>query len=67
MNLIVIHKGATSLEATFEGPHASEIVNLFGSATLPMPYAPSFDLATAVLEQQTRENARGTDAIVVAG
>lgn len=38
MDKIRIHLGESGWLATYEGPHAKRIVELFGQATLPTPF-----------------------------
>ncbi len=38
MNTIEIHRGSTGWLATYHGPHANEIIELFGTTTLPLPW-----------------------------
>ncbi len=39
MNRIVLTRGNKSWNATFYGPHADNILGLFGTRTLPLPFA----------------------------
>ena len=59
-NEILIHLGEQGWLATFAGPQAPEIIDLFGTDTLPTPYTASTALATVIAEIQ----AKNPDAVV---
>jgi hypothetical protein len=46
MNTIRLHVAAGAWHATYSGPHAAEIVALFGSATIPTAFTDRAPLAT---------------------
>lgn len=49
-NEILIHLGEQGWLATFTGPHASEVAELFGDCTLPTPFTASAPLAAVIAE-----------------
>ncbi len=52
MNQIRIHLGPTCWLATYQGPHASLIIELFDTATIPTAYTARASLETVVAELQ---------------
>ena len=53
-NQILIHLGEQGWLATFKGPHAAEIVELFESDTIPLPYTAAAPLAVVIAETSKR-------------
>lgn len=54
MNAIQIHLGLQGWLATYTGPHAKEIGELFDTCTLPLPYTSQMPLGTVIAEIQAR-------------
>ena len=48
MNKITVHLGEQGYLATFSGPHATEIIASFDTATLPLPFTSRAPLATVL-------------------
>lgn len=53
-NAIQIHLGAQGYLATFTGPHAKRIGELFDTCTIPLPYTASMPLGTVIAEVQAK-------------
>lgn len=53
-NEILIHLGATGYLATYTGPHAKRIGELFDTCTLPTAFTASAPRATVLAEIQAR-------------
>jgi hypothetical protein len=53
-NEILIHLGEQGWLATFQGPHAAEIDELFGDVTLPTPFTARAPLAAVIAEVQSK-------------
>lgn len=51
---ILIHLGEQGWLATYAGPHAKRIGDLFGTMTIPLPYTARAPLETVVSEIQAR-------------
>ena len=47
-NEILIHLGEQGWLATYHGPHAAKIVNLFGTCTIATAWTPRAPLATVI-------------------
>lgn len=50
MNKIMIHLGEQGWLATYSGPHAAEIGELFDTCTLPTAFTAHTELATVISE-----------------
>jgi hypothetical protein len=59
-NEILLHVGEYGWLATFVGPHATRLVNLFGTSTIPTAYT-----AGASLERVTRGIAARNPGVIV--
>jgi hypothetical protein len=53
-NSILIHLSSTGWLATYCGPHAREIIDLFDDCTIPTAYTSAAPLATVISEIQAR-------------
>jgi hypothetical protein len=51
-NRILIHLGASGWLATYQGPHARQIIELFDTATIPTAYTSRAPLGTVLREIQ---------------
>lgn len=54
MNQIKIHLGESGWLATYSGPHAARIVELFGQDTIPTAYTSRCPIGTVVSEIRNR-------------
>ena len=53
-NEIVIHLGGSGYLATYSGPHAECIAELFDTCTLPLPYTASAPLDAVIADIAAR-------------
>lgn len=53
-NTITVHLSETGWCATFGGPHAAEIVELFDTATLPLPFTAQAPLQMVLADIRAR-------------
>jgi hypothetical protein len=58
VNERVIFKTAAGWFCRYEGPHADEVVRLFGTATLPLPWtaAASAETVLSAVQAQVKKN-----------
>jgi hypothetical protein len=54
MNEIHIHLGEQGWLATYFGPHALEIADLFDSCTIPLPFTAQAPMAMVLADLQAR-------------
>lgn len=53
-NTITVHLGEQGYLATFAGPHAQEIAELFDTCTLPLPWGASASHAVVLADVKAR-------------
>lgn len=53
-NAIQVHLGPQGWNATYTGPHAAEIVELFDTCTIPLPFTSQAPLGMVLADLQAR-------------